>query len=671
MIKLPARQVHLDFHTSEHVPAVGKLFDKKQWQAALRQGRVNSITVFAKCHHSWSYYPTAAGMVHPTLKRNLLGEQIEACHQIGVRAPIYITVGWSENDALMHPEWVARRADGSQAITDWGMVNNVPSAYNLAAKPTDPRPIVCWKYLCPWGGYLELILAQTREVCDMFDVDGLFYDICFGPVCHCDACRAAVRDAGGDPSSPADMEAHNTYKWQFLMRECESILRQRHGDATLYFNGGAGIYTPQWHGGMTHFEMEDLPTTWGGYDKLPVRARYFANSGKQFVAMSGKFHTAWGEFGGFKHPDAIRYEAAAMLAFGARCNFGDQMHPSGEMDRGTYANIGQAYQYVEQLEPYALDGVPAGNLGIVLSGKKGQHHDQGVASMLLESQIDFRVVDDATVTDVDCAILTGDVRLDKASARRYADYVAAGGRLLLLGASGLDAAGKRFMLDVGARYLGPARFEQDYLLAGESVAAGLPPTPFLNYEAAVRIRPTDGQPLAAIREPYFDRTYGKFCSHQNTPYQLKDAPHPAGIRKGNVVYLAHALGAMYGRHGARAHRDYFINALRLVYPRQMQRMWAGLPSAGRATFIHQPQHGRYVVHLLYAPPLQRGRCQVIEDLPALHDVPVELRVAQRISRAYLAPQNKTLRIARTSGMTKVTVPRFSCHQAVVMEYRQR
>ena len=32
--------------------------------------------------------------------------------------------------------------------------------------------------------------------------------------------------------------------------------------------------------------------------------------------MSGKFHTEWGEFGGFKHADALKYEAAAMIASG-------------------------------------------------------------------------------------------------------------------------------------------------------------------------------------------------------------------------------------------------------------------------------------------------------------------------------------------------------------------
>ncbi len=106
------RQVHLDFHTSEFIPGVGEKFDKQQWQDALRAGHVNHINIFAKCHHSWSYYPTRIGNAHPSLKFDLLGAEIAACHEIGVNCPIYYTVGWSAHDAEVHPEWCVRDKNG-------------------------------------------------------------------------------------------------------------------------------------------------------------------------------------------------------------------------------------------------------------------------------------------------------------------------------------------------------------------------------------------------------------------------------------------------------------------------------------------------------------------------------------------------------------------------------
>jgi hypothetical protein len=55
---MPSRQVHLDFHTSEFIPGIGEKFDKTEWQNTLKSGHINQINIFAKCHHSWSYYPT-------------------------------------------------------------------------------------------------------------------------------------------------------------------------------------------------------------------------------------------------------------------------------------------------------------------------------------------------------------------------------------------------------------------------------------------------------------------------------------------------------------------------------------------------------------------------------------------------------------------------------------
>ena len=45
------RQVHLDFHTSADCEGVGADFDPEVFAQTVRMGRVNSMTVFAKCHH--------------------------------------------------------------------------------------------------------------------------------------------------------------------------------------------------------------------------------------------------------------------------------------------------------------------------------------------------------------------------------------------------------------------------------------------------------------------------------------------------------------------------------------------------------------------------------------------------------------------------------------------
>jgi len=658
----PSRQVHLDFHTSEHIPGIGSRFHKEQWQQALQLGRVNLINIFAKGHHGWSYYPTQIGHVHPHLDFDLLGSQIAACHEIGVRAPIYFTVGWSANDAEEHPEWCLRDEDGSIHAGSW----------DWSAGPETPKPTFSWKSLCVGTPYHDLIRAQTEELCRMYDVDGLWYDIYqVTGGCYCEYCQRGMRERGLDPSNPDDAMQYRVDTVRAHADDLRELVLSYHPEASVYFNGITTLDRPM---NLKHrlFEvntkndLEDLPTTWGGYDKLPIRARFFSKMGKPAVAMSGKFHTSWGEFGGFKDPEAIRAEAAAMIAFGVCCNFGDQLHPCGEMDLETYRNIGHAYKYVEQIEEYGIGGQPLASLGLWLTGSLA--HDEGAARMLLEEQVDFDTVGPtADLAAYEVIVIPSRPCLSSQDAAMLQAYVDQGGKLLVMGAGALDAAQGAFVLDVGARYIGPGQFDVDYTVVGDELAEGLVRSPFLNYASALRVEPQEGTlVLAALREPYFSRTYGHYCGHQNTPYQLENAPHPAAIRHGNVITLLHGLDELYYRHGAKVHRQLFINALRQLHTRPM--IAVNLPSAGRVSLLAQPEQGRYVAHLLYAAPMQRGRCLVLEDLPTLRDVSVTVRLPQMPQQAYLVPVNTPLPCTiGADGTATVTVPEFSCHCAVVFE----
>jgi hypothetical protein len=662
MLNEPPRQVHLDFHTSELLPDIGGRFRKEQFQEALTLGRVKLINVFAKCHHGWSYYPTAIGKPHPNLACDLLGGQIEACHEIGVRAAIYFTMGWSANDAETHPEWCLRNPDGS-----------IVGAWDPGVAATAAKPAFQWKCLCPSAGYHDLIRAQTEEICQRYPVDGLWYDIYLPDrLCYCDTCRAGMQAGGFDLGSRQDVERYRAQTIRRHTEDIKALILAHHPEASVYFNGITTLGRPEnaryrLYEVNTKNDLEDLPTTWGGYDKLPIRAKFLHQTGKPIVAMSGKFHTSWGEFGGFKDPEAMRYEAATMIAFGVCCNFGDQLHPCGEMDLETYAGIGHAYEYVEQIEELGIGGKPAASLGLWLT--HSTQEDEGAARMLLEEQIDFDVVGaDTDLTAFDALVIPSRAGVIEDAEAVLAQYLAGGGKVLALGEGALDAARERFVLDVGAEFAGPRQYDVDYTVVGDELAEELVRSPFLNYEAALRAVPRPGaQVLASIREPYFSRTYGAYCGHQNTPYRLETAAHPAALACGNVLWLAHGLDRSYYQHGAKVHRRLFANALRQLHTRPL--VEAILPSAGRISLLHQPEQRRYVLHLLYAAPLQRGRCLVVEDIVPLRDVVVALRLPVKPLRVWLAPAGSALSPRDAAdGSVTVIVPRFACHSAVVVEY---
>lgn len=661
---LPSRQVHLDFHTSEFISGIGEKFDKKQFQEALKLGHVNQINIFAKCHHGWSYYPTETGKMHPNLKFDLLGAQIEACHEIGVKCPIYFTVGWSVRDAEEHPEWCIRKEDGAIATLN----------LNLNAKPEDIRPHYSWKCLdASFGGpYHEYIKKQVEEICRRYrDLDGFWFDIYhIVPASYSNFSVKRMKAEGIDPDDKEAVERSFALALKAHMKDLRELIAKYHPNATVFFNtathiNNKALFRERLFEMNTHAELEDLPTTWGGYDKLPLEAKYHLQQGTPAVAMSGKFHKAWGEFGGFKHPDAIKYEAAAMISNGASCNFGDQLHPSGEMDLETYRNIGEAYKYVEKIEEYGPGGVPCSKLGIWLT--LNNEADHGVVNMLLELHHDFVVANENNLSGLELLIMPGSNCLTEAQADKINAWIRTGGKLIVFGEGALNKKGDRFILNVGCEYEKKSEFDFDYTVVKSAVNQNIVTSPFLNYESGLLVKPTTGAVLANIREPYFNRTYRHYSSHRETPYQLEDSKYPAIVKTGNVIFFAHHLDQLYYTHGVRLHREMVKNAIDLLYKSPCLEV-KNLPSCGRVSLLKQANQNRYVAHLLYAPALLRGEVQVIEDFLPVSNVKIELDVPENVKNIYQIPGEKKLNSSKTDGKLLVEVPTFTMHTGIVFEY---
>ncbi len=690
MLTLPTRQIHLDFHTSELIPDVGCRFSKENFQEALKLGHVNSVTLFARCHHGWCYYPTKIGKMHPTLRFDLTGAMMDACHEIGVKAPIYLTNGWFAQEALEHPDWVARNRDGT------------PIAMNLDihAKPEDIRPGCSWLEACPGTGYADYQHALVEEICLRYPrVDGFFLDINTFSTCFCNDCVSGMRKQGLDPADDAQADAYAKRKWLAFLERMHTLILAHHPEASVFFNHCANPYTPDRYPWQTHFELEDMPTVWEGYDRIPFRAKFFSKAGKDYAGQTGKFHKVWGEFGTYKNPNALLYECATISAFGAKVNVGDQLHPQGEMNLDSYRLIGKVFSYIESIEPWCYGGKSTSRLGMVPGGDK--EADLGLSKMLLENQLDFDIVTEGENLDrYDVLLLPDVVTLDEAAAARFNAFVAKGGSLLMTGRSGLDKSETRFAVDCGGTWEGPSSFDDDFLQITPRFLDGLnasirqrgvlteelPGQPFLFYEASSLARATDGQVLATVLDPYFTRRYSHYCGHLNTPYNPEDlsgndfpqgpAPScakaarasslPAGaLQKGRVIWLGHPICRLYNNHGTQLHRDFFISILKRLYKDPVLRIET--PSAARVNFMHQAAESRYVLHLTYASPIQRGEVRIIEDMVPLFDIPVRVKISENVLRVHLEPQGTDLPFIQEEDRLVAIIPKVLCHQIVVFD----
>ena len=656
--RFPTRQTHLDFHTSPDIAGIGSRFSKENFQQALKLGNLDSITVFAKCHHGLCYYPTKVGTMHPHLDFDLTGAMVEAAHEIGVRAPIYITAGWSHADAIAHPEWRAVSKDG-KFMTVRGLDDS--------KAPDQPKSHGSWHTLClnDGGEYADHIYALTEEICRRYEsIDGLFFDICIvNDVCYCESCKKGMGEMGMDWRQDSSAKEYFTIKRRAFMERCTDILRKYHPKGTIFFNsGGADPYKTPYHPFQSHFEMEDLPTAWGGYDKLPVRAKFFANSGKPYLGMTGKFHLSWGEFGGFKTKEALKYEVATMALYGAGASIGDHMHPDGEMEMETYKNIGYAYDYLKKISPFCYGGEPVVNLGIYCSGLSKVN--AGLSNILLQNQMDFGIVANNRFSDFDTVIIPEEAVLDEEALAALRDYLDKGGKLLAVGDSLVrDGA---FLLDMGLTYVGSAEYDCDYIKSRDADER-VPDAPMLCNMPGHRTESRGAEVFAEFLTPYFSRTYGHFCGHKNTPHNKDSKRYPAIAKYKNVVYLSHPLASEYNQYGSLFHREYFLKALRLIYEGGAFKV-SGIGSQGRVTMIHQPDRTRYCMNMTYAIPVKRGEAEIIEDIMPVYNVKVALTVPKSIKRVYNGVTNEELPFERRGNQISFILPELLCHASVVAEY---
>ncbi|MGC8785647.1 MAG: alpha-amylase family protein [Armatimonadota bacterium] len=656
MHELRFRQVHLDFHTSEVIPGVGSAFDPSEFVETLRRAHVNSVTLFSRCHHGWIYHETRFPNKHPHLTCDLLALQIEACHKNDIRCPVYITVGWDEYMARTHPEWLEVDANGKRS----------------GPPPLQPG----WHKHCFASPYIDYVIAQTDEVLQRFgdEVDGIFFDIIFQNEVFSVWALQEFERQGWDPADNRAQQAMRDLLVNRTKERLASAVRARNKRCTIFFN--AGHINPSIRRSLhtyTHLELESLPSGGWGYAHFPITMRYARTLGLDCLGMTGKFAVSWGHFNSYKPKAALEYECFQMLALGAKCSIGDQLHPSGRFDQATYDLIGSVYAQVEEREQWCIGAEPITEIGVFnVEVLQPQHvrippTNLGAYRILQEGRHQFDFIDgESDWRRYRVVILPDEVVLDDVLAQKVQAYLDAGGALLCTGRSALREDGTGFALnEFPAVYEGELPYSPDFVRPLGALAEGIAEAQYVMYLRGQKVSSAEGaEVLAEIWEPYFNRTYQHFCSHAHTPVARR-SELAAALRKGRVIYLAHPVFNTFAQYGMLFYKQMVLNALKILLPNPL--VIADAPSTLQVMWNRQPAQRRSVVHLLHYIPERRTLApDYLEDAIPLYNVSLWLR-AGAPQRVYLAPQREQIPFQAEGEYLRLTVPEVRGHQMVVLE----
>jgi hypothetical protein len=663
----PFRQIHLDFHNAPSIPDIGADWDADRFVATLKRAHVNSVTVFAKCHHGMCYYPTAVGTPHPALQFDLLGQQLDTLHGAGIRAPIYVSVMWDVAAAEQHPEWRVIDTEGRQVST--------------SGSPFRPG----WPFLCVNTGYADQLVEQVTELIGRYDCDGFFLDILFYPheTCVCPACLADMRRAGRNPQNPAHRLAQTQEAARRFMARMSGVIRERLPDAGIFYNSRWGLQFAGERQYYSQIEIEALPTGGWGYGFYPLWSRHGRGFGLPMLGMTGRFHRSWADWGGLKHPDALRFECGGILATGGAISIGDQLHPRGQLSEAVYEVIGEAFGDVAAVESYCVGARGEAQIGLLVlddpidrttvGGAGGAI--EGAGKILLELHQQFDVITPESCADFsayelllvpDRGVASPDVRA------RLQTFVANGGKLLLSHEALLDPETRAFSLatEIGFDYVGPAASNPDYFqlddpaLHGPITRANFPYSLYLGPSS--RVAPQPGtQILARAYESYFNRTWEHFSSHDFTAPRTEPADYPAITRHGDVVYLSGPIFAAYQRYGNVTFRALIGRCLALLLPNPF--VATDAPATAEVALMRQNE--RQIIHIVnyHASRRAPSHVEVLEAPVPLRDVQVQVRRSEPTSRVFLAHSGAALSYTVTGDVVHVTVPRVDAHAMVVLE----
>jgi hypothetical protein len=660
MTELPYRQIHLDFHTSPFITDVGSEFDAEAFVKTLKEARVNSINVFAKCHHGMCYYPTKLGKAHPALKFDLLGEMLNVLHREGIKAPIYFPVGWEE-EAADDANWLEVNKDGVL-----GTITPFEDEYYK------------WRKLClNKKGYIDYILAQTQELIDRYEVDGFWYDIIFQKHCVCKACIEDMSKAGLDPRNEEDVIKHDFLALEKFQQTVFRYVKEKKPDALVFFNGKwvpDGAYESQYSINrrkdiQTHMEIESLPSGYWGYNHFPLFVNFHNKNNGEIIGMNGKFHTAWGDFGTLRNKEALEFECFRMIASGSKVCIGDQLHPRGQLDPSSYKRIGEIFAEIEAREPWCVGSRKVSEIGVLLANRplaEGSLSDEGAMRMLLELHHAFDLIDfESDFSPYKLLILPDDVVCHPEHARKISEYVRQGGKVLATHHSGLNTDKTAFAVkELGVEYLGEDEFEPAYIRLGDKLGGTIEPMDYALYHRGALVRPQEGaETLAQLGQPYFNRTFDRFCSHRQFPFdRLTD--NPAAVRHGNVIYLSHPLFRSYILDGVKVYKDIIANSILSLLEEPI--LVSDLPATAEVTF--RTQDNRSIVHILHY--IAERKCKTVDIVDTripLYNRTIKLRTDMLPAKVYAAPSMQPLDYTQQGAYVSVNVPEIDGHTMIVLE----
>ncbi len=458
--------------------------------------------------------------------------------------------------------------------------------------------------------------------------------------------------------------------------EITTVIKERVPEASVFYNSShVGPASKDNFKEYSHLELESLPSGGWGYDHFPATSRYARTLGKDMIGMTGKFHTYWGDFHSLKNQAALELECFHMLAMGAGCSIGDQLHPRGRLSEGAYDLIGKVYKSVREKEPYCREVKPVAEIAILTPEEfypEGEYNLGispsliGAVRMLQELSYQFDVIDSKTPMDSYQLIILPDcIYYNEELEKVMKNYIANGGKVI----GSYDSCLNKYSKDniYGITWKEESPYYREFVMPNQIIGKDLYKEEYVMYLRGHNVEANGGEVLMDKIEPYFDRSGKTFCSHQHAPSSGK-VGYPEVIRNGNVIYFAHPIFKLYRKNAAKWCKLMLKDAVALCLEHKL--VSHNGPSTMITALNHQEQEKRDILHILHYITEKRSEdiCTV-EDVIPLYGVEFKIYTGNKQPAAVaLVPGEAAVPFVRDGQYISFRLDKIEGHCMISIQY---
>ena len=641
--------IHYDLHAGEKDTELGAALTHEHLRERLQQVKPDWIQCDCKGHPGYTSWPTEVGSTSPGVVKDALRIHRDVTRELGIKLGMHYSGVIDIRATEQHPEWLQINADGQ------------PNTRGAT---------------CRLNGYLhELMIPQLVEIVETYDVDGFWIDgdNWGSQPCWCERCKSAFTEETGIEEIPRSGDDAHWDKWLAFQRQnfvdyvtaYTNAIHERKPECAVCSNWMYTLRQPEPMEAPVDYLSGDYTPDWGA-GRAAIEARMLDQRGITWDLMAWGFSRTAGPSEGaglwqMKNATHLCQEVAEVVALGGAIMVYTKPERSGWLPgwhHGILTEVGQFCQarkdvcfgtetvpqaaVLHPASSYYAANDPLFNYGNCIQAIEGalcalleSHRSTDILTeeRALERMDEYRLV-----------VVPERERLSNELLDRLHAYAHAGGHIVM---SGAHLSSKCAGL-VAADSSDAAPLESVCLAAGNGAVGLTGP-----WQAVI---PHDGTEVLA--------------------YDLRSQEPDSGDPERPLITRRRVgAGTVTAAHG-RLFRSYFLRRYPLMRQligdlvSQLPIEWAiEVDASPRLEVILRRKDGRLMVNLL-----NRGAGEtfspnrvMIDDLPSIENVRLEVRLEEKPSSVSLVPAGTPLEWAFEDGWCSLTIPRVDIHEIVAVE----